>query len=233
MIRQVKVYAAAVLAGLLFSQLPANPLQAEDKKPPEVSHDGLHLLKDSKLALVYAKPGLDLSPYDKFMLLDCYVAFKKNWRRNYNNSALRRVTEKDMDKIKKLVAKTFREEMIQELDKKGGYPLVDKPAADVLLIRPAIIDLVVTAPDTMSPNEATFVSSAGSETLYVELYDSVSSEILVRAIDRRADPGYGGMEMSSRVSNVAAERRMVKYWADALRKQLNDVHSGDVASSPR
>ncbi len=123
--------------------------------------------------------------------------------------------------------------MIHELDKKGDYHLVDEPAADVLLIRPAIIDLVVTAPDTMSPDEATFAASAGSETLYVELYDSVSSEILVRAIDRRSDQGYGVAQMSSRVSNAAAERRMVKYWADALRKQLNDVHPRDVASGPK
>ncbi len=223
MIHHVKVSAVAALAGLLLSQLPANPLQAEDMKPPEVSHDGLRLLKDSRLALVYAKPGLDLRRYEKFMLLEYSVAFNEIWRREYNDLALRSVTEKEMDKIKKLVAKMFREEMIQELDK-GGYRLVDKPAADVLLIRPAIIDLVVTVPDTMSPDEVTSVSSAGSETLYVELYDSVGSEILVRAIDRRADQGAGqlqglhrqwgwpdgwrprpgSVQMSKRLSNAAA-----------------------------
>ena len=36
---------------------------------------------------------------------------------------------------------------------------------------------------------------------------------------------------SSRVSNVAAEREMVKRWADGLRKQLDDVHTPNVTGT--
>ena len=51
---------------------------------PAVSHDGLHLMQDTKLRAVYMKPGADLSGYDKIALLDTYVAFRKNWKREHN-----------------------------------------------------------------------------------------------------------------------------------------------------
>ena len=45
---------------------------------PAVSHDGLQLMHDTKLQVIYMKEGADLSEYDKVALLDCYVAFRKN-----------------------------------------------------------------------------------------------------------------------------------------------------------
>lgn len=42
----------------------------ETKSLPEVSEDGLHLLKDTKARVVYAKPGASLEPYSKVMLVD-------------------------------------------------------------------------------------------------------------------------------------------------------------------
>jgi hypothetical protein len=51
---------------------------------PAASHDGLHLMPDTKLRAVYMKPGADLSQYDKVALLDAYVAFRKHWQREHN-----------------------------------------------------------------------------------------------------------------------------------------------------
>ena len=55
---------------------------ASKEKLPEVSKDGLHLIKDSKVAVAYAKPGASLSPYTKIKILDCFVDFKKDWERD-------------------------------------------------------------------------------------------------------------------------------------------------------
>ena len=54
---------------------------------PPVSTDGLQLLPHTTLAAVYVKPGADLSQFDKLALLDPYVAFAKNWQRDYNEQA--------------------------------------------------------------------------------------------------------------------------------------------------
>ena len=47
------------------------------ESPPEVSHDGLHLVKNAKVSVAYLKPGEDLSEYSRLIVLDCFVSFKK------------------------------------------------------------------------------------------------------------------------------------------------------------
>jgi hypothetical protein len=59
-------------------------LQAKEE-PPEISHDGLHRLHDTKVALAYAKPDADFSVYNRLVILDCHVAFKKNSQRDQND----------------------------------------------------------------------------------------------------------------------------------------------------
>ena len=50
--------------------------------PPEVDKDGLHLVHNSDLRVVYTRPGVDFGQFDKVILVDAYVAFRKNWRRD-------------------------------------------------------------------------------------------------------------------------------------------------------
>ena len=56
-----------------------------------------------------------------------------------------------------------------------GYPVVEEAADDVLLLRPAIVNLDVAAPETSRMSRGrSYVDSAGQMTLYIELYDSVT-----------------------------------------------------------
>ena len=67
----------------------AGTAMAKQEKLPEVTEDGLHRVKDSKLAIVYAEPGADLAQYQRIKLLDAYVAFKKNWARDQRSRSAR------------------------------------------------------------------------------------------------------------------------------------------------
>lgn len=210
---------------LALAILCGAPLAAKEKLP-QVS-DGLQLMKHTKLRAVYMKPGVTLEKYNKIALLDCYVEFEKNWQRDYNEDVVgleQRVTTEDMDRIKKEVAEEFRKVFTEELEKKGGYPIVDNAAEDVLVLRPAIINLDVTAPDTMSPGMSmTIVASAGQMTLYLELYDSLSSDLIARIIDPEAERGTGMAEIGNSVTNTAAADRIMRRWADILRSHLGAV----------
>ncbi len=201
-------------------------LDAKDQLP-DVSDDGLHLQKHTKLRAVYLKPGATLDPYDKVAILDCYVAFKKDWQRDYNEDVVgldRRITTKDMDEIKQHVADEFKKVFTTELQTKGGYEVVDFAAKDVLVLRPGIINLVVNAPKTNAPGmSTTFVASAGQMTLYLELYDSVSSDIIARIIDPEAGRGGGIAEIGDSVTNTAEADRIMRRWADVLRSHLGEV----------
>lgn len=183
---------------------------------PDTSYDGLVRKQNTKAAAVYVDPQADFSVYKRIKILDVYIAFKKNWQREH-----RGVRERDMERIKQDLAKLFREVFVKVLEK-GGYPVVDETGDDVLLVRPAIIDLDITAPDVQSAGRSqTYVTSAGAATLYIELYDSTSSDLLARAIDRKAGRDYGSWQMSSSVTNTAEARRILKQWATMLKEGLD------------
>lgn len=207
-------------------------LPASDKLPEETS-EGLRLVEDSELRVVYARPGASLQPYKRLALLDCYVEFREDWQRDYNNSvrgAGRKLKTEDMEAIKQKLAEEFRMVFTKELETEGGYEIVTEAAEDVLVLRPAIINLDVAAPDVKAPGmHKTVVSSAGSMTLYLELYDSVSNQLLAKVLDPRIAPRRGGATMGNSVNNKAEADRIMRRWADVLRDHLDAARGPAIA----
>lgn len=196
---------------------------AADKDLPAVTHDGLEL-RPGKAKVVYVRPGVDFSQYKRFAILECPVAFSKSWERDQRSSA-RRLSSSDLDKIKKNLSEEFRKVFVDELQNQGGYAVVEGGAEDVLILRPAIIDLDVTAPDTMAPGRNyTLSDSAGAMTLYLEIFDSVSGQILARAIDRQSGRDFGRIQWQNSVTNKAEADRILRRWAKGLRTALDEVH---------
>ena len=194
--------------------------------PPAVSDDGLHLQKSTKSRLVYAKPGTTWSQYQKVAILECFVDFDKNWQREYNAdrvSLSSKVSDSDMNRIKKELAAEFKKVFTKELQGKGGYQVVDSAGPDVLVVRPAIVKLRVTAPDLMTPGiSTTVVRSAGSMSLYLELWDSTTNTILARVMDAQEDSGFGSTgQRANRVTNAMAADRILEQWAEDLHKGLD------------
>ena len=214
-----KILAILALASV-FAGIASLSVQSTDA--PEISHDGLVLDPDSDVALLYVKPDADFSVYEEFLMLDAYVAFKKNWQRK-TKVAGRRVSNKDMERIKGEAAELLHESFKKELDEVGGYKFVEESGDKVMILRPALIDLEITAPDIPVAGRATnYVASAGGATLFLELYDSVSGEILARMVDRRRMQDYGMARWANSVTNRADAARMFKRWATLLREGMDD-----------
>ena len=75
---------------------------------------------------------------------------------------------------------------------------------NVLILRPAIINLDVSAPDTNSAGmQRAYTTSAGEMTLLLELLDATTGEVLVRIVDRRQAMDTGRMQWSNSVTNAA------------------------------
>ena len=211
---------------VILSMLLAATLLAKDPLP-EVSHDGLHLMKDTKLRVVYMKPGANLDEYDKVALLACYVAFQKDWQRNYNNetaSLMNRISDKDMKKIRDKLAEQFNK-VFTEVLTKGGHQMVTDGGSGVLIVQPAIVNLQITAPDTMSPGEATFSANAGQMTLYMQLHDGKTGDIIARVIDPEAIGG-DFAQIRNSVTNMADANRVLRRWATILSDHLEAVSAG-------
>jgi hypothetical protein len=205
----------------------ACPLVSADDLPA-VTEDGLHLVPNTQVRAVYAKPGADLREYDKIALLEVYVAFRKNWQRDHNREAVGlegRVSDKDMQEIRQHLAEEFEKVFIDELSTKGGHEMVKQGGDGVLILRPAIVNLDITAPDTMEAGMArTFAASAGQMTLYLELYDGKTGDIIARIIDPEA-AGDHRIQWSNRVTNKAEADRIIRRWAKLLNDHLVEVKS--------
>ena len=212
---------------LAVSLLTAPSLFAKSQELPEVTEDGLHRVPDSKMAIVYAEPGAELTEYKRVRLLEAEVAFKKNWARDQRNRSADklRITSTDIDRIKNSLSAEFQTVFRQTLEE-GGYEVVDENAEDVLLVRPAIINLDVNAPDTPRAGRSkTYTTSAGEMTLYIELYDSITGDLIAKALDRRIDnPSRSGhYTWTNSVTNKAAANRILKGWATILLDALNEA----------
>ena len=211
------------LSVALLVIVPLNTIAKSKNEIPEYTVEGLKLIPNTKdIALVWAEPGADLSQYERVYLTEPYVAFKKNWKRDQNRGSIR-VSSADMERIKKNVQQLFMEVFTEELEK-GGYNLVSERAEDVLIVKPAIVDLYINAPDIRSSTRVeSFTTSAGSMTLYLELYDSETDDLLAKALDPKADRDRGYLQWQTGVSNRAAARRLMKPWAEALRNGLDEA----------
>jgi len=199
---------------------------AAQDKPPEVTVDGLHLVQGTQMALVYAKPNVDLSQYGRIYLVKPWVSFRKNWLKAQNSIPNQTVTTSDMERIKSDLAALFTEVFRQELQHDGGYVLVDGADDDVLVVRPAIYDLDVFAPDTPgTAGKRSAIPSAGTMSLYMELIDSVTGDVLVKAYDNKYDRTRTHVQVQNRVRNETAAREMLGEWAHTLRLALDEART--------
>ena len=194
---------------------------------PETTPEGLVLMESEKLHTVYVRPGASLDQYTKVVLFDAYIAFRKNWDRDYNRNLMpgsTRVRPDDMEKIKVGLAEMFKEVFTEELQDKRGYEIVQTADFDVLVVKPAIINLDVTAPNlSNTSNDRNVITSAGQMTLWMELYDSATGEIIARVIDPAVDNRNGMAYRASSSGNKSAARKMLTEWAAVLGDNLGEI----------
>lgn len=209
------------LGGLAFSAAAAPALAA---KPP-AEWDGLVKVKAKKFEAVYLRPGADFRGYAKVILDPTEIAFQKNWKRDYNNASLgagQQLSDRDLARMADEGRKGAAD-ILQKAYTAGGYPVVTEPAADVLRVRTALVDITVTSPDTESAMMVrSYSRDAGAATLVVEARDSLTGSLLGRAVDSRTIDDFT-MEWRTRVSNRADFEQQLKTWAKNSVKGLDEL----------
>lgn len=187
--------------------------------------DGLVLRPGTRLGAVFVKPGAEIVGYTSVLLDPLLVTFSTSWDPNSSRRGqVRRFNAADVAAIKDQLAELFQETFRAELAR-GGYALVDKPGPDTLRVTPAVVELYITAPDAGSFGRSrTYVADSGRMTLVAELRDSVTGEVLARAVDTQSGRAFGTMTWTNRVTNTADARNAIGVWASALRRALDDVY---------
>ncbi len=217
---------AAIVMGLCL--LSAATVQAQERTS---IFENLVAVEGAPVAMAFIDPKADFGSFKRVMILDPYVSFRANWQRDQNRaSRSQRVSARDMERIRADVAALFRDVFTERLQANDGFEIVNEPDDDVLLLRPAIIDLDITAPDTRTPGRSTtFTASTGAATIYLEMFDSASGAIIGVAADRQsARSSSNNLTWSNRVTNTQEARRMLGNWADILRGFLDSHYMQNV-----
>jgi hypothetical protein len=211
---------------VLAAMLLASPAFAADKAKLEevMSHDGLQKIKVKGIDLAYARPGATLAGYDKVKLDPVEVAFRKDWDPTRPGS-MKKLTTEERENIRSGVSKVVYDSFAAELQKGGGYRVVNEAGPDVLRVKAQIVNLYVNAPDTRSgASTRVYVVSAGEMTLAMELYDSETGQVLARVVDRREARSAGQLTISNSVINASEAEAIAANWARVLRNGLDKAH---------
>lgn len=190
--------------------------------------DGLVRMPGTRLNAVFVKPDAEIPAYRNIWLKPAQVSFARNFDPNRGGrSSLNRLDAGDLAAIQTGVAGMLDEIFREELTT-GGYQFVNEAGPDTLIVIPAIVDLFITAPDTMTAGRSrTYSANSGRMTLVLELRDSMTGEILARVVDTRSGRGTGMMTVTNRVTNTADARRAIRVWAQALRSGLDSLYKGE------
>ena len=119
----------ALACGLVATLALAGPAELRAQAaPPQVTEEGLQLHQSKDARLVYLKPGATFDQYDRVVILDTLVEFSEDWQRDYNANVMGvqgRVSTRHMDRAKADVAAAFKKVFTEELQKDGGYQVVE------------------------------------------------------------------------------------------------------------
>lgn len=211
------------IAGLLVIQGCATTEPTLDTSPDaELSYDGLSPVNDAVVGKLWVRPDFDLRGYRKLLVRPAGIQYrpvKQVSRVGPSNASEFPMTELQKERLAKIVSEEFG----KTLNNLERYEIVDDSGPDVLLLRGALVDVVSRVPQDRAGRQEFYLSSVGEATLVIELADSQSGAVLVRAIDRRAASASGYTTRSSMPMNSAEVRRVASYWARLLASRLEHV----------
>jgi hypothetical protein len=189
----------------------------------EATFDGLYPVKGGRMDAAWARPDFSIEQYSKVMLQGVGIEYRPNGSKARTLSASRsnqhfEFTPEQKVRFEQIMGEAFEE----ELAKGEHFEIVTEAGPDVLLIRGGLLDVVSFVPPDPVGRGNVYLSRVGEATLVLEMRDSLSNTIVLRAVDRRAaEDMAGGFSQSNSVSNTSEFRRVARTWAGIVREALD------------
>ena len=190
----------------------------------DVSFDGLVKLDNSNFGSAWVKSDIDLAHYNALIVAEPEFEFRtaqliENHR---SRTAELPLTQADKDRLIDTVHDTF----VAELARSQHFAIATEPGPDVIVVRVRLLDVVALVPrESGDAPEEPWTSSIGEGTLVLEGHDSLSGEILYRAVQRRAARSTVGGAAGSRMNSWAEIKPAARGWAQVIREQLDRMHN--------
>ncbi|HET7400177.1 MAG TPA: DUF3313 family protein [Usitatibacter sp.] len=150
------------------------------------------------------------------------VEFRKGWPNDANKfqSPSRQFRPEDIKRVSQEMAQSLRASLQDDLQR-AGYQIAPAPGPGVLVLKIAIEDVQVNAPDNSAPGTNTFMREAGEASLRIDGYDAGSNaKVMVINDHGKARPYMGGVERANTASNRFWFGEMFDRWADAVTKEI-------------
>lgn len=221
----MKILTTTVIAAALAITGCASEPTIQTGPEAEVTFDGLHRIDNSAFSDAWADPDIDFSRYNKMMAGGAFFEFRavKKMPRTSRLSTTDDefwIDDKSKERLKKEVSDIFQE----ELAKSTRFTETDTPGPDVIIIRGGLHDIISRVPPDQVGRTDIYLRSVGEATLVLEVVDSMSGEVIARAIERRSMERPGGdLMFSTPVTTWAEVRRMARTWATRLRAGMDAI----------
>ena len=196
------------------------PVQARDSAG--FSFDGLALLENTRMSRVWVRDGMNLAGYRKVLFAGAEIQYRPVPSDPGNTPRHREFPLSDAQK------RELEQLIVEEFDKAVRHltlETVTSPGPDVLRVRGYLLDVVSSTSTGAGDSPAYWLDSVGQATFVIELIDSQSNAVLVRALDTRA-ARTPGVENDSNDPD-AAMRQLLSNWAQILVDALNDLTAID------
>jgi len=214
------------IAAVIFIAGCATEPSVQSGPNAETTFDGLVRIDNARFAGAWIDPDVDLKQYSKIIPGGAEFEFRNVQK--MSASAARRANEREFwisDSNKQRLADTVTEVFDEELQKSKYFTVTDEPAPDALIIVGGLHDIVSQVPPEDVGRSEVWLRSVGEATLVIELRDSLSNEVVYRAVERRAAENVGNQMIRANTATTWAEvRRWARRWAVRLREGLDSVH---------
>jgi hypothetical protein len=195
--------------------------------PAETTADGLVRVVSRPEGGVYRNLDADFTRYKRLMIEPLTVEFLDGWRKQHPA-----VSDAEVRRIEAETARNFREVFTAILVDEGPFELAEVREADVLVVVPRMLDLMIPAPET--EHDAGFRSHSPrlvSMEMTGELRDGVNGDVLLRVnmIEGRDRLKTHPMSGANRITNAHEIRGSLEKWSRLVREAI-DVAK---ASKPR
>jgi len=215
-----KLLSVAVISLCLTIGCAGQKLAGENYSGFLLDYSKLEPDPEGGVAKRYIKPGVDFKQYNKIKLDQVRFYFKPD--------AADKGIEPD---AMKELANIFDKAVIDALG--SAYPIVAKPGPDVMRIRVAITNMELSfraanAIASVTPeglvNSTINTGGAGKDTgvgeirMEYEFLDSSTNQLIAGGVDRRS------VGQIDSVSKFGTADEAFKFWAQRLRRWLDEVH---------
>lgn len=192
----------------------------------ETTFDGLVRVDNARFAAAWIDPDIDVKQYNKIIPGGAEFEFRAAQKvsastARHSNQREFWISDANKQRLTEMVSEVFTE----ELQRSKHFTLTDEPGPDTLIVNGALHDIVSKVPPQDVGRSEVWLRSIGEATLIIELRDSLSNEVVYRAVERRAIENAGQQMTRANTATTWAEvRRWARRWAVRLREGLDSVH---------